>query len=396
MIIKNAEVYTEDGSFEVGNVYIAGDTIVENLEALRCQNGSAAFGAMTANDMEQEIDGSDCYLIPGLTDIHFHGCMGRDFCDGTQEAIDAIAGYEASVGVTTIVPATMTLPQEALFKICEESAAYYEAQIKGEKKGKAVFCGINLEGPFLSAEKAGAQNRAYIKAPDVDFFAELQQKSKGLIKLVAIAPEAEGAIPFIDSLKQEVKLSVAHTAADYDKAMEAFAAGAVHVTHLYNAMPPFLHRTPGVVGAAADAGAEAELICDGVHVHPATVRATLKMLGEDKVIFISDSMMATGLLDGDYSLGGQPVKVKGKVATLKDRTLAGSVTNLMDSLRIAVKEMQIPLETAVKCAAVNPAKSVGIYDKYGSITSGKKANLVLLDKKDLRVKRVILLGELLL
>ena len=391
MIIKNAEVYTEDGSFEVGDVSIAGDTIVENLEALRCQNDSAAFDALS----DTMIDGSGFYLIPGLTDIHFHGCKGRDFCEGTQEAMDEIAAYEAGVGVTTIVPATMTLPEEELFKICEASATYYEAQIKGEKKGKAVFCGINLEGPFISQSKAGAQNRAYIKVPDVDFFAKLWQRSKGLIKLVAIAPETEGAIPFIESLKQEVKLSVAHSAADYDKAMEAFWAGASHVTHLYNAMPPFSHRAPGVIGAAADAEAEVELICDGVHVHPSVVRATLKMMGEDKVIFISDSMMATGLADGAYSLGRQPVEVKGNMALLEDGTIAGSVTNLMDCLRIAVKEMQIPLETAVKCAAVNPAKSVGIYEKYGSITPGKKANLVLLDKKDLKVKHVILQGELL-
>ncbi len=167
------------------------------------------------------------------------------------------------------------------------------------------------------------------------------------------------------------------------------------MTHLYNAMPPYSHRAPGVVGAAADSGAEAELICDGVHIHPAAVRTTFKMLGEDKIIFISDSMMATGLEDGDYSLGGQAVKVTGTLATLKDGTIAGSATNLMDCMRRAVLDMKIPLEKAVKCAAVNPAKSVGIYDQYGSITAGKIANLVLLRKSDLSLYKVVLKGQVL-
>ena len=250
-----------------------------------------------------------------------------------------------------------------------------------------------MEGPFVSKEKMGAQNPNFIKKADSELFDTMQEKSGGIVKLVAIAPETEGAIDFIKAKKDETVLSVAHTMADYDTAMEAFEAGATHVTHLYNAMPPYTHRAPGVVGAAADAGAETELICDGVHIHPSAVRATLKLMGEDKVIFISDSMMATGLEDGDYSLGGQPVKVVGNLATLQNGTIAGSATNLMDCLRTAVKKMNVPLETAVKCAAVNSAKSVGIYDEYGSITPGKKANLVLLNKEDLSLNKVILLGE---
>lgn len=401
MIIRNADVYTENGSFEVRDVYVAGDTIVEKADRLHCQNDGAAFADAVDKGIKAElwaediIDAAGCYLIPGLTDIHFHGCVGRDFCEGTQEAIEAMAAYEASVGVTTILPATMTIAQDRLYQICRAAAEYHTAQIKGEKKGKAVFCGIHMEGPFLSKEKTGAQNPEFIRAADNVLFEKMQELSGELIRLTAIAPETKGAMDFIRRHKDELVLSVAHTTADYDTAMEAFAAGAKHVTHLYNAMPGFSHRAPAIVGAAADAGAEVELICDGVHVHPSVVRATLKMMGEDRVIFVSDSMMATGLCDGDYALGGQPVKVKGNLATLKDGTIAGSVTNLMDCLRKAVSEMQIPLETAVKCAAVNPAKSIGIYDEYGSITPGKKANLVLLDKESLEVRAVILLGDIL-
>ena len=378
MIIKNASVYTEEGKFESKDIYIKGGKFTEASEG---------------NGQEEVIDAQGCFAIPGLTDIHFHGCMGKDFCDGNIEAIDTMAAYEASVGVTTIVPATMTMGADTLYGICDTAAQYTEAQAKGEKKGKAVLCGINMEGPFISREKMGAQNPAYIHNADAELFDNMQKKCGGIIKLVAIAPETEGAMEFIKAKKNETVLSIAHTMADYDTAMEAFEAGATHVTHLYNAMKPFSHRGPGVVGAAADAGADAELICDGVHIHPAAVRATFKMLGDDKIILISDSMMATGLDDGDYSLGGQAVKVVGNLATLADGTIAGSATNLMDCLRTAVKKMGIPLESAVKCAAVNSAKSVGIYDKYGSITPGKCANLVLLNKEDLSLNKVILQGE---
>ena len=163
--------------------------------------------------------------------------------------------------------------------------------------------------------------------------------------------------------------------------MAAYKAGANHAVHLYNAMPVFSHREPGVVGAVFDSkNVMAELICDGIHIHPATVRATFQMMGADRIIFISDSMRATGMPDGQYTLGGLDVKVVGKLATLvSDGALAGSVTNLMDCMRTAVKEMEIPLETAVACATMNPAKSLGIYDQYGSIEAGKKADIVLLD-----------------
>ena len=377
MIIKNASVFDVEKGFIEKDIYIEGERFTQEA----------------SNADVDVIDASGCYAIPGLTDIHFHGCVGSDFCDGTMEAIDAMAAYEASMGVTSIAPATMTLGREALLTICETAAEYKKAQDAGEKNGRAILCGINMEGPFLSSEKKGAQNSDFLVAPNQALYEEMQEKSGGLIKLVAIAPEVEGAMDFIRQNKGKVTLSVAHTMADYDIAMEAFGAGANHVTHLYNAMLPYSHRAPGVVGATADFGAEAELICDGVHIHPAAVRATFKMLGDDNIILISDSMMATGLEDGDYSLGGQDVKVTGNLATLKDGTIAGSNTNLMNCMRYAVKEMKIPIESAVKCAAVNPAKSIGVYDQYGSITAGKIANLVLLKKEDLNIVKVVLKGK---
>ena len=251
-----------------------------------------------------------------------------------------------------------------------------------------------MEGPFISKAKKGAQDAAHILKPDAELFRKLQKEAKGLIKLVDIAPEEEGAMEFIKELKDEVHISFAHTMADYNTAKQGYDLGACHATHLYNAMPPLSHREPGVIGAALDSEhVKVELICDGVHVHPAVVRATFELFGDDRIVMISDSMRATGLGDGIYTLGGQDVKVAGKVAKLvSDGALAGSVTNLMDCVRAAVLDMKIPLESAVACATMNPAKSVGLYDQYGSITVGKAGNLVLLDP-DLSLKAVILNGR---
>ncbi|MDY3919096.1 MAG: N-acetylglucosamine-6-phosphate deacetylase [Candidatus Limivivens sp.] len=373
MILKNASVFQEDGTFRKQDIFM------EN-------------GIFTDSASGNVLDAEGLFAIPGLTDIHFHGCVGYDFCDGTEEAIRAMAAYELKNGITTIVPATMTFSEEILTGICRMAADYHASQSScpGEL---SLLEGINMEGPFISFAKKGAQNGSYIHKPDAAMFRRLQEAAGGLVKLVDIAPEEEGAMEFIDELKEEVAISLAHTTADYDTAKEAYDRGACHATHLYNAMPPFSHRAPGVIGAACDSPhVRVELICDGIHLHPATVRTTFRMFGDDRIVLISDSMMATGLSDGDYSLGGQPVKVTGNLATLSDGTIAGSATNLMDCLRTAVLKMGIPLGSAVKCAAVNSAKAAGLYDRYGSITPGKTANLVLLDP-DLNLKAVYLRGK---
>lgn len=369
MIIKNGKVFTEDGIFEEKDLCIDGDKI-----------SSTGDGDV--------IDASGLYVIPGLTDIHFHGCMGYDFCDGTPEAIEKMAEYELANGVTTICPASMTFSEEQLTDIFANAAAY-----KNEKG--ATLVGINMEGPFISMEKKGAQNGEYIHKPDADMFERLQTAANGLIKLCDIAPEVEGAMDCIERISDKVTVSLAHTAADFDIATEAINKGAKHVTHLYNAMPPYSHRAPGVIGAACDnEKVMVELICDGIHSHPSTVRTTFKMFGDDRIVLISDSMEACGLEDGQYSLGGQDVTVKGNLAILTELgNIAGSVTNLMKCMRKAVKEMQIPLESAVKCATANPAKAIGIYDSYGSLTPGKYADVVLLDE-DLEIKYIIKAGEI--
>lgn len=423
MIIKNVKVYTEEKTFKKGGVLIrdgvfasvedenAGDSLPMRKSAGESAREDIIPGEFSvSNGMPDEdiIDGQGCFLIPGLVDIHFHGCVGYDFSDGTEKAIENIARHEASCGVTTIVPATMTLPEDELFSIMKAAGDYarrksrrgceaggiYDRDKAGDD-AHAVLAGINMEGPFISKEKKGAQSADAIRTPDTGLFRKLQKASGGMIRLACIAPETDGAMEFIKALKDEVRISFAHTMADYETAKKGYDLGACHVTHLYNAMPPFLHREPGVIGAALDSPhVMAELICDGIHVHPSAVRGTFRMFGDDRIVLISDSMRACGLTDGIYTLGGQEVKVRGKLATLTaDGAIAGSVTNLMDCLRVAVLQMGIPLESAVACATMNPAKSVGIYDTYGSITPGKAGNAVLLDE-DLKLHAVVMNGKL--
>ena len=380
MLIKNVKVYTEEKKFISGMIRIEEGIIKEVLDE------SAKIDLISE---EEILDGKGNYAIPGLIDLHFHGCKGHDFCDGTIEALKEIAQYEASVGVTAICPATMTLPVNQLEDILSVSAAYKKWQETTQNDGSDLI-GVNMEGPFISKVKKGAQDEKNIIPCSEEIYRRFQKAAEGLVKYIAVAPEENDAVSFIEKVKEEVHVSLAHTNSNYEKAKEAFDHGASHAVHLYNAMSAFTHRDSGVVGAVADRPhVMAELICDGIHIHPSVVRATFKMLGEDRMILISDSMRATGMGDGVYTLGGLEVNVSGKYATLvSDGALAGSVTNLFDCMKTAVKKMGIPLETAVACATMNPAKSLGEYDKYGSITVGKKANIVLMDS-ELEIQAVL-------
>lgn len=372
MIIKNASVFTPNNGFVQKDIFIENDK----------------FSANTSDDTT--LDGSGCYLIPGLMDIHFHGCAGFDFCDATPEALHQMAKYELRSGITSICPASMTLPEEILSVVCENAAAFHSAWKPGDT---ARLCGINLEGPFISPKKKGAQNPAYIKQPDTEMFRRLQQISAQLIKLVTLAPELEYAMEFIEELSADVRISLGHTDADYETALRAFDKGAGHVTHLFNAMPGFTHREPGLIGAAFDSKhTMVEIICDGIHISPTVIRAAFALFGDDRIIFISDSMMAAGMKDGTYALGDQPVTVTGNHAALADGTLAGSATNLMKCMTTAVS-MGIPLEHAVKCATINPARAIGEDKDYGSIEIGKYADCLLLDQQSLSLQEIILHGS---
>ena len=378
MLIKNGLVLTESG-FEKLTILTDGGKI----------SGILPADAMVKYSGEV-LDAAGNYVLPALTDVHFHGCAGHDFCEGTAEAFSKIAEYEFSQGVGTICPATMTLPDETLTAILKSAAAYAKVQ---PKSGAAKLVGVHLEGPFISRAKAGAQNAAHIQPPSAEKLKHWQAAAEGLIRLVTIAPEIEGSAECIRACAGDMRFSLGHTQCGYDEAAAAFEAGADHVTHLYNAMPPFTHRSPALIGAAADRSFDgkrvyAEVICDGVHLSKSAVRAAFSLFGADGVVLISDSMEATGMPDGEYQLGGQKVIKRGSHATLEDGTLAGSVTSLYGCLLKAV-EYGIPLETAAKAATVNPCRSVGIDGFYGSIEVGKAARFLLLDISDLSIRKVI-------
>lgn len=366
MIIKGGKVFQEDGSFLEQALYINDHRLVDKAEY---------------QDDEKVIDAEGLLVLPGLVDIHSHGAAGEDFSDGNPEGLKKILQYEKRCGITSYCPTSMTFPKERLRQIF--------ASIKGaQTEEEAKVVGINMEGPFLDPVKKGAHVEEWIAAPDAAFVRELNQDVDGLVRLVTLAPNMEGAEEFIKEMHEEVCISLGHTAADYDCASRAMKLGAHHVTHLYNAMQPFGHRAPGLIGAAMDdPECMVELICDGYHIHPSAIRAAFRLFGPERVILISDSMRATGMENGTYELGGQEVTVKDRKAVLKDGTLAGSATNLYGCMCKAV-EFGIPLEQAIMAATANPARSIGIFDRVGSIRIGKQADLLLVSE-NLELKRVI-------
>ena len=345
----------------------------------------------SASGDDRILDAAGCYVIPGLVDVHFHGCVGEDFSDATPDGLQKIADFELSQGVAYLCPAGMTLPEDQLTAICKNTAAH-----RAKHSGGAEVVGAHLEGPFLCMAKKGAQNGDYLHDPDTAMLKRLQEAAEGCVRLVTLAPEQPNSIEFIKAaVEMGVTVSVGHTTADYNTARAAFEAGASHATHLFNAMPPLAHRDPGVIGAAFDVPhVQPELICDGIHVHASAVRAAFRLFGKDRMILISDSLRATGMPDGEYPFGGQMIEVHGNRATIlgHPETLAGSVTSLMGCLRQAVS-FGIPLADAVRACTYNPARSIGIDGRAGTLDVGKEASIVLLDEKDLSIKAIVFKGQ---
>ncbi len=374
MLLKNAVVYNEVFEPIRADVAIEGETI-------------AAIGDVTASGEVFDLTG--CTVLPGFIDMHIHGCAGADTGDATPEALEAMSALLVKRGVTSFCPTSMTLSFEELQKIFA-NVAQHKDSVSG-----AYIHGINMEGPYISMAKKGAQNGAYVRNPDKEEFKKLYDGCGGCISVVDIAPECDGAEEFIKEVQPYCPVSTAHTSAGYDEAMKAIEWGVRHTTHLYNAQSGLTHRSPGVVGAVFDAapryGVRAELICDGFHIHPAALRIAFRQLGEDNSVIVSDSMKAAGHVDGVYDLGGQPVYVKDGKALLEDGTIAASTSNIHEEFKNVVS-YGVPFKQAVKSATINPAKAVRVDNKTGSIQVGKLADIVVLDK-DLEIKLVIVKGE---
>lgn len=361
---------------------LTGDTFTEGTLQFDDRIRSFSPGPAKTEDAE---DFKDCYIIPGLVDIHTHAAMGADASDGDAAGLQVMSRYYAENGVTSWCPTTMTLKEPELAAACECIRDFERP------KGGARVAGVNLEGPFVCEQKRGAQNKDNIHVPDVDMLKRLNDAAGGKVCLVTVAPETEGGIGFVREASQICTVSLGHTMADYDIAMRAFWAGASHVTHLFNAMPPLHHRMPGLIGAAVDFGATAELISDGLHVHPSAVRIAHRLFN-DRLVLISDSLRCSGMPDGDYPFGGQMITLKNGKATLKDSdTIAGSVISLMEGVRRAVS-FGIPLADAVLSASQRPAQVIRKDGDIGSLRAGRCADMVALDL-GLRIKEVWVGGE---
>ncbi len=370
MIIENGQIFTKGGNFIKGKIRFT-QTIREIGPSIQ----------PPADEPCLDVNGG--YVIPGLVDIHTHGALGYDVCDADPQGLKAMSGFYAANGTTSFCATTLTLPEAELTRALQVLAA---TQLPG-----AGCAGVNLEGPFISTARKGAQRQEHIQPPSVAVFDRLNEASGGRIRLVDIAPETDAGFRFIRKVSRRCRVSFAHTDCDYSTAMEGFANGADHVTHLFNAMAPYSHFDPGLIGAALDSSAYVELIGDGLHVHPSVGRMVFRLFPAERVCLISDSTRATGMGDGTFSLGGLSVYVNQGKATLENGSLAGSTITLMEAVRRAVR-YGVPLEKAVAAATRNPAASIGLLERIGSLVPGANADLVVLDK-ELAVRQVFIRGE---
>ena len=338
---------------------------------------------------EETYDLSDLLLVPGFIDIHIHGASGQDTSDGNVKALETISSYLAEKGVTGFCPTTMMIPDDSILKVLKSAEDFRREDHPG-----ALMLGLRMEGPFLSKEKCGVQNPEYAKEPSSKYIEELLSGyPEDLVRIIDIAPELPGSEEAIMHLKEKYILSMAHTAADYDCAKKAIGHGVRHGTHLFNAMNPLSHHEPGAVGALLeDPDATCELICDGLHVHPAVLKLAWKLLGEDRVVVVSDAMRAAGMPDGEYDLGGTVVKVSGGRTDFGNGRLAGSTTDLYSEF-LFLLSMGIPVTSALRSVSINPARVLGIEDMTGSLEVGKYADMVALDKQN-RIQKVWVRGRL--
>lgn len=357
MLIKNANVLNEDFIFEKKDISFS-----DKIEKI---------GSISSNGEVLNLEGY--YVIPGLIDIHTHGAVDVDAMDKNID-FDKWKNFLLSRGITTFFPSTVAATDDEILRTVEN--------LKDSD-------GINLEGPYLSIKKKGAHVESKICGVDL----ELLDKIKHKVKITTIAPEMFDNIEKIEDVtKLGIKVSLGHTTADYELSKKAFENGATHITHSFNAMPSFMHRDPGLLGAAFEnEKIFCEVISDGIHLHPSVVRMIYKCIGSDRMVLISDSMRATGLEDGEYTLGDLDVIVSDGKATLKDGTIAGSTATLYDCVKRAVS-FGIPLCDAIKMATLTPARALEIDDTIGSLKEGKDADIVVLDK-ELNIISVFLKGK---
>ncbi len=358
MLIKNATIFDNDFHIQEWDLRVSDGKI----------SALAAWGKLEANQGEEVLDLKGMTLAPGMLDIHIHGAVGMDTMDGTEDSLEAISRFLASKGVTSFLPTTMTMGFEDIAQVFK---------LKPTLTG-ANMLGFHMEGPFINVTRKGAQNERYVRTATLAEMARYGEDAN--VRIITLAPETEGALDFIREMSRKTVISIGHTDATYDEAKAAIAAGATSVTHCFNAMPMLQHRAPGVIGAAVQSGIYGELICDGLHIHPATVYANYKMFGPERMILISDSLRAAGLGDGTYEFGGQTIHVVNDVARVEDGAIAGGVSNVWNNMRNCTK-WGIPVADALRMGSLTPAALIGADDSKGSLAVGKDADFVVTNEQ---------------
>ena len=378
LAIKNGKTILEDGVV-LGKAVLVDGKIVDVVDESEIPAGA------------EIIDANGGYIAPGFIELHIHGYLGKDVCDASEESIRIISKGLLENGVTGYLPTTMTVDMSVI-KGAIESVRALMAESKTPEFDGTQILGVHAEGPFISESKKGAQDPRYILKPDADFV----KANSDVIRVITLAPEEDDAdfsqIKRITT-ETDVVVSMGHTSADYDTAVAGVKAGVRHATHLFNAMTPLTHRGPGVVGAALNCDeVSTELIVDTHHVNKALFDTVYKLKGR-KLVFITDCLPAGGLPEGEYTLGGAKIIYKNDLCRLEDGTIAGSVLKLNKGVWNVYTNSKIPLHECVNCASLNPATTLGIADKKGSIKAGKDADLVILDN-EFNVKKTIIGGKI--
>jgi len=368
MLLSGLTIYLQDHVIQNGYVLLKSGKIAEVGEGL----------PRYVEALEHHSFSSDYKLIPGMIDVHIHGANQSDVMDATYEALANLATVLPKEGTTSFLATTMTQEHRSI----EQALANVDTYLQQPVTNGAELLGVHLEGPYINKEKAGAQPLDYIKSANIEQFDRWNALSGNRIKLVTLAPEAKNGVAFVRHLVSKgIIASIGHSAATYNDVTEAVEAGATHVTHLFNGMSGLHHREPGVVGSAfLHDGLFTEMIVDGVHIVPEVVKLAYQIKGKERIILITDAMRAKGMKDGIYDLGGQPVTVENGQATLPEGQLAGSILKMSDALRNMMAFADIDLSSVIKMGSENPAKQLNVFDRKGSITKGKDADLLVLNQ----------------
>lgn len=365
--IVNGRIITELGILE--NHAVIYDSTIEKIISM--DEYEKTLSAEDYKNMNV-IDAKGMYVGPGFIDLHIHGAEGFDTMDASLEGITRISKAISRRGVTSFLPTTMTMEKQRIYKALDTVRTAMNIELGGAK-----VLGAHMEGPFISPKYKGAQAEEHILAPDYNFV----ENYLDIIKIITLAPEQDNELEFVTKVKENSKvvLSIGHSNATYEQAMEAIDKGVSHTTHTFNAMTPLNHRNPGVVGAAFNSSVSCELIADTIHVHPAIFSVLVKVKGIEKVVLVTDCIRAGGMKNGVYDLGGQSVTVQEGTARLSDGTLAGSVLDMKAAVSNIVKHTELELFEAVSMASLSPAKVIGVDDKKGSLKQGKDSDLIIFD-----------------